>query len=68
MGKITIDIEQCKGCELCVVTCPKHLIRLSDKLNPAGYHSAEFTDNGECNGCGLCYQMCPDVAIEVWKD
>ncbi|MFB0527306.1 MAG: indolepyruvate ferredoxin oxidoreductase subunit alpha [bacterium] len=68
MGKITINIEQCKGCKLCVISCPKQLIKLSEKLNLAGYHPAEFIDNGECNSCGLCYQMCPDVAIEVWKE
>ncbi|MEE9315910.1 MAG: 4Fe-4S dicluster domain-containing protein [bacterium] len=67
MGKIIINIEQCKGCKLCVIFCPKQLIKLSEKLNPAGYHPAEFIDNGQCNSCGLCYQMCPDVAIEVWK-
>jgi 2-oxoglutarate ferredoxin oxidoreductase subunit delta len=68
MGKIVIDIEQCKGCKLCVISCPKQLIKLSEKLNLAGYHPAEFIDNGECNSCGSCYQMCPDVAIEVWKE
>ncbi|MQY65506.1 MAG: 4Fe-4S dicluster domain-containing protein [Clostridia bacterium] len=68
MGKIIINIEQCKGCKLCVIFCPKQLIKLSEKLNPAGYHPAEFIDNGQCNSCGLCYQMCPDVAIEVWRD
>jgi 2-oxoglutarate ferredoxin oxidoreductase subunit delta len=68
MGKIIINIEQCKGCKLCVIFCPKQLIKLSEKLNPAGYHPAEFIDNGQCNSCGLCYQMCPDVAIEVWKE
>lgn len=68
MGKIIINIKQCKGCKLCVIFCPKQLIKLSEKLNPAGYHPAEFIDNGQCNSCGLCYQMCPDVAIEVWKE
>jgi len=68
MGKIIINIEQCKGCKLCVIFCPKQLIKLSEKLNPVGYHPAEFIDNGQCNSCGLCYQMCPDVAIEVWKE
>ncbi|TET42481.1 MAG: 4Fe-4S dicluster domain-containing protein [Elusimicrobia bacterium] len=68
MGKIIINIEQCKGCKLCVIFCPKQRIKLSEKLNPAGYHPAEFIDNGQCNSCGLCYQMCPDVAIEVWKE
>jgi len=68
MGKIIINIEQCKGCKLCVIFCPKQLIKLSERLDPAGYHPAEFIDNGQCNSCGLCYQMCPDVAIEVWKE
>jgi len=68
MGKIIVDVDQCKGCKLCVASCPKDLIRLSERFNSTGYHPAEFIDNGECTGCGLCYQMCPDVAIEVWRE
>ncbi len=35
-GDIVVDIERCKGCELCVVACPQDTIALSDKINKKG--------------------------------
>lgn len=66
MAKITIDENVCKGCELCVNACPKHIIALSgDKLNAKGYHPASVTDMDKCTGCASCATMCPDCAITV---
>ncbi|UCG37291.1 MAG: 4Fe-4S dicluster domain-containing protein [Candidatus Bathyarchaeota archaeon] len=68
MSRIVIDDKTCKSCELCVYACPLHLIRISNQVNPKGYHSAEFIDpEGKCTGCTLCALTCPDVAIEVYK-
>ena len=67
MGKITINEERCKGCELCVYFCPKHVIYMAEKFNSKGHHPSEFRDTGECNACTVCAVMCPDVAIEVYK-
>jgi len=33
MAKIVIDEERCKGCELCIPACPKHIIVMSEKYN-----------------------------------
>lgn len=66
-GKIVIDQELCKGCELCIAFCPKKLISLSDKLNAAGYLPSTFKDSGECTGCASCALICPEVAIEVYR-
>lgn len=58
--------ELCKACELCVVSCPQGNLKLSTKLNHAGFHPAEFTyhgSKGECTGCAICYWVCPDFAI-----
>ena len=34
MAKLTIDAERCKGCGLCVATCPKKLLQIAkDKMN-----------------------------------
>ncbi len=69
MGKIVIDENGCKGCALCVHACPLHLIRISERINPKGYYSAEFVDReGKCTGCTLCAITCPDVAIEVYSE
>ena len=67
-SKIVIYEQKCKGCELCVITCPKKNLRLGRKINKKGYHYVEIIDPDSCNSCGLCYQVCPDVAIEIWKD
>ena len=67
-GAIVISSESCKGCELCVSFCPKGVIKLSDKLNAAGYQCAVFNDNGQCTGCAICALVCPEVAIEVYRD
>ncbi len=66
MARITVDEMYCKGCELCVAACPKHIIALSpERMNEKGYHPAELLNPDECTGCGSCAMMCPDVAITV---
>ncbi|MBU1077559.1 MAG: 4Fe-4S dicluster domain-containing protein [Spirochaetes bacterium] len=68
MSSITIKNDLCKGCELCISTCPSKLIKLSKKFNSKGLHYVEFTDpDGKCTGCTLCAVICPDAAIEVNK-
>jgi 2-oxoglutarate ferredoxin oxidoreductase subunit delta len=67
-GSIEIEVERCKGCELCIAFCPRGSIALSDRLNAAGYQSAAFDADGECTGCAICAVVCPEVAIEVYRD
>ena len=65
-ANVKILEERCKACELCVVTCPQGNLKLSTKLNQAGFHPAEFFyrgTKGECTGCAICYWVCPDFAI-----
>ena len=67
-GKINIDSELCKGCELCIAACPKGLIRKGNTLNLSSYFSATFVGNAEqCDGCALCATICPEIAIEVYR-
>jgi 2-oxoglutarate ferredoxin oxidoreductase subunit delta len=68
MGKIAIDKERCKGCQLCIVTCPKKSIRLSEAFNEKGYHFVIFQEESECTSCTFCGRICPDMAIEVYKE
>ena len=67
-GYIEIDLEFCKGCEICVTFCPKNTIGLHTKVNAAGYIPAVFNKNGGCTGCGICALVCPEVAIEVYRE
>ena len=39
-GAIVVDTERCKGCNLCVVACPLHVIALTKEVNVKGYNYA----------------------------
>ncbi len=67
-GKIVVDEQQCKGCELCVGACPQHVIALDmNRLTPKGYHPASLVKEG-CTGCAICAIVCPDAAITVYRE
>ena len=66
MPRIIVNENLCKGCEMCVNACPKHIIALdTQKINPKGYHPAKLMQPDQCTGCKSCATMCPDVAITV---
>ncbi|MDD2287079.1 MAG: 4Fe-4S binding protein [Paludibacter sp.] len=66
-GAIVVNTERCKGCDLCVVACPKDVLALSTDANTKGYNFS-FMDNPEaCIGCAACAQVCPDACITVYK-
>jgi 2-oxoglutarate ferredoxin oxidoreductase subunit delta len=65
-GDILIDIEKCKGCELCAVACPQESLQLSREINSKGYHYiVKIEDN--CTGCISCAMVCPDGVIKVYR-
>ena len=66
MSKVIVDNERCKGCEMCVIACPKSILELDrSTTNSKGYHPAHVTDASACIACGSCTIMCPDVAIRI---
>jgi len=66
MAKLTFKEDNCKGCGLCVLACPKKLLELSaDKINKKGHHPVQLNDEAACIGCGNCAVMCPDCIIKV---
>jgi len=67
VGKIVINSESCKGCELCVVACPQKTITMDSHINMKGYNPAIQTGEG-CVGCATCGLICPDGAITVYKE
>ena len=68
-GRIAIDFERCKGCELCLSACPPQVISLAGQLNKQGYRPAQLSDpEAKCTGCALCAVVCPDACITVWRD
>jgi 2-oxoglutarate ferredoxin oxidoreductase subunit beta len=69
MARITVDEIRCKGCERCIVACPKDLIHFSNDLNDRGYDYVVYDGDPElCTGCSLCAVACPDQGIEVWNN
>lgn len=58
--KITIDIEQCTGCGLCVKACPFNAIKVENEV--------AIVDLDLCNYCGACVEECPSEAIVVERD
>ena len=66
MLKVKINENLCKGCEMCVISCPKKIIALNKaKINSKGYNPAHIIDGDKCIGCGSCAIMCPDVVITM---
>lgn len=66
--RVKVEPRRCKSCELCLVVCPKKIMRLSGTKNELGFRVAECFDEPACIGCLACAQVCPDVAIEILKE
>lgn len=66
-GAVVIDQERCKGCNLCVVACPKKILALSHEVNHRGYNYCIDTNPDECTSCTSCAIICPDACISVYR-
>jgi len=66
-GAITVDVEKCKGCSICVVACPFNVIELAKEVNGKGYNYAQMAKPEECTGCQSCAMVCPDSILEVYR-
>lgn len=63
--KIEVLEDRCKSCDLCVDSCPKDLMYISEKRNVMGLKVAEQRNPEECPPCPNCYLICPDGAIKM---
>jgi NAD-dependent dihydropyrimidine dehydrogenase PreA subunit len=57
-NKLTINVETCVGCGVCVNACPVDHLELVD-----GKAQEKAEDN--CVSCGVCVNACPVDAIVV---
>ena len=64
-GTVTIDVEQCKGCELCIPVCPPNVLDMSAAVNAKGFRYPLLRPG--CTGCAACVMVCPDFCFEVYK-
>lgn len=65
-GRVEIDFQRCKGCELCTIACKEHALSLSDSINNKGYRYI-MANNDLCTGCVNCALVCPDAVITVYR-
>ncbi|MBK6937487.1 MAG: 4Fe-4S dicluster domain-containing protein [Chitinophagaceae bacterium] len=65
-GKVEIDIQRCKGCELCTDACKEQALKLSETINIKGYRYI-IANNDVCTGCINCALVCPDAVITVYR-
>ncbi len=66
-GTIVVDIERCKGCAVCVASCPCAVLALSGEVNSKGYPYVRMADPDACTGCASCGIICPDSCITVYR-
>ena len=65
-GTVVIDVEACKGCDLCIDACrPGVLSMTTNARNTRGYRYPELRPG--CTACQACSQICPDFVFQVWK-
>jgi len=60
MASITVILNKCTGCTLCVRACPFGAITMSNKK--------AVIDMAKCTLCGACVSACKFSAIEIQKD
>jgi 2-oxoglutarate ferredoxin oxidoreductase subunit delta len=65
-GTVVIDVEMCKGCDLCIDACPPQVLVMTQHVvNSRGYRYPLLLAG--CTGCKACSQICPDFVFQVYK-
>lgn len=57
--EVIIATDECKGCERCVIACPRGVLAMGTALNKLGFPAVVRTGNA-CTGCGGCFYTCPE--------
>lgn len=57
--KVVVSPEECKGCERCVIACPRAVLTMGEHLNAMGFPPVQYAGSG-CVGCGSCFYTCPE--------
>ena len=65
-GTLVIDVDACKGCDLCVDACPADvLVMTTDTVNARGYRYPRLLPG--CVACKACSAICPDFVFQVHR-
>ena len=67
-GAVVVNTGRCKGCNLCVVSCPAAVLELHPReVNDKGYHFVTMKNPDDCTGCASCGWVCPDGCLTVYR-
>jgi Indolepyruvate ferredoxin oxidoreductase, alpha and beta subunits len=58
---VSIDEDQCSGCNSCTEGCPGHLLGFDEEKSKAQVTG----DESECLGCESCISVCPTGAVTI---
>jgi 2-oxoglutarate ferredoxin oxidoreductase subunit delta len=65
-GTVVIDVERCKGCELCIDACPPDVLAMTvHERNDMGFRYPRLVEG--CIACRACAKVCPDYVFQVWR-
>lgn len=64
-GTVTVEVERCKGCELCIPACRPGVLSMSTALNGHGFAFPLLAPG--CTACRACFEVCPDSVFEVFR-
>lgn len=68
IGYVEVNRDHCKGCDLCVVSCPTNVLELeAHAVNDRGYHYVYMKNPDECIGCANCGYVCPNACLTIYK-
>jgi 2-oxoglutarate ferredoxin oxidoreductase subunit delta len=66
LGTVVIDVDACKGCDLCIPACPPGVLTMTSTAhNDLGYRYPQL--HAGCTGCARCHQVCPDFVFTVYR-
>lgn len=66
-GAVLVDTERCKGCGVCVESCPYNVLSLGKEVNAKGYNYVHPLLQDDCIGCTNCAVVCPDSCLTVYR-
>ena len=55
---IDINIDECDGCEKCIIACPNNVLILVDE-------KSSVNNSFGCKRCKVCMAICPNECINV---